>query len=167
MKEIPLTKGEVAIVDDQDYEWLMRYKWHAMHEGNICYAETTPRHGQNILMHKLILPVPDDMEVDHKNRNKLDNRRCNLRAATHRQNSFNQGKYKTVGGEALTSPFKGVSWDAEREKWRSTITIFKKQQMMGRFDNEHLAARIHDGMAQFLFGEFAVLNLPIAELPGC
>jgi hypothetical protein len=167
MKEIHITKGKVAIVDDADYDLLSRYKWYAATTRNKWYAETTLPQRRNVRMHSMLLPPIPGKRVDHINGDGLDNRRDNLRLATQRQNNFNRIKCLTVMGKSLTSKFKGVSWDQKRGKWRANINIFRKQKSMGRFDDEYLAARCYDLIAQQLFGEFACLNFPLATLPGC
>lgn len=82
MKEIPLTQGYVTLVDDADYEWLSRWKWH-YHGG---YAER----GDGVLMHREITDCPAGKEVDHINHDPLDNRRENLRVVTRWQNMLNR-----------------------------------------------------------------------------
>ena len=82
-KTIPLTQGKVAIVDDADFDWLNQWKWYAIHRRSIWYAETRDRStGRCIRMHRLITKVQPDLQVDHRNRDGLDNRRCNLRCCT-------------------------------------------------------------------------------------
>ena len=110
-------------------------------------------------MHRVILGlIPEDKkEVDHGNRNTLDNRRRNLRGCTHRQNMMN--RKKDVGA---TSRYKGVSWSKERKKWVSQITIGKKCKSLGRFAIEELAALAYDIAATYEYGEFANLNFPSA-----
>src|SRR4030065_939634 len=106
MKEIKLTKGKVAIVDDEDYDWLMQWKWRI---NSIGYAmRTVKKNGKarKIFMHRVILNTPSDMCSDHANHNRLDNRRCNLRICTKQQNQANAPapKNNRSGG-------KGVSWN--------------------------------------------------------
>lgn len=167
MKEIQLTKGKTAIVDDEDYEMLSGFKWHAVRSRDKWYAETTLPGRRNIKMHYLLLPPVGNKGGDHINGNSLDNRRENLRRATQQQNNFNRIKGQTIGGRRMTSRFKGVSWDSSKGKWRATVSLFRRQLMTGRFDDEYVAARSYDVLAQHLFGEFACLNFPIAQLPGC
>lgn len=93
MKEIPLTKGYKTIVDDEDYDFLMRWRWHAVIAHSV-YAERCerPRGGKikHIMMHRVINNTPDGMETDHINGNGLDNRRSNLRSVTKNQNQWNR-----------------------------------------------------------------------------
>ncbi len=90
--KIALTKGMFAIVDESDYEFINQFKW------LLCqtYAARYSYEKGNrkwIFMHKLIVNAPEGMEVDHINHDRLDNRRSNLRVATHQQNSFNHPGY--------------------------------------------------------------------------
>lgn len=105
--------------------------------------------GVAVLLHKLIFPEAE--EVDHRNGNGLDNRRENLRPATHRQNLANQRPQ--VG---RSSRFKGVSWDVGRSKWRAYID--KPQRHLGRFSDEIEAVRAYNFAALEAWGEFALLN---------
>lgn len=92
MIEIPLTKNKIAVIDDEDWELVSRYKWHTMPVKNLFYANCS----QRILMHRLILNPPKGLFVDHIDRNGLNNRRNNLRIATQSQNMVNvkpRGKY--------------------------------------------------------------------------
>ena len=153
-KEILLNDGSVVFVDAADYEWLNRWKWQRHARG---YAIRTSWDALNkkffgILMHRLILDVPKNMDTDHINGNKLDNRRCNLRICTTAQNIRNQRK--TRG----TSKYKGVSWSKQRKKWVAFITINHKRKNLGGFNDEAKAALTYNKEAKKHFGEFARLN---------
>jgi len=152
MKEIPLTQGKVAIVDDEDFEWLSQWKWHCM-KGYAARHPAGP-HGQKyIYMHRKIMRTPDDMDADHINHNTFDNRRLNLRNCTHAENSRNQITQK----RSITG-FKGVSFDSERKKWKAQIQLNSIGKIIGRFSTPEAAARAYDEMAKKLFGEFTNLN---------
>lgn len=87
MKYIELTQGKRAIVDDEDYDWLSQYKWFY----DTGYA-VTKKHidgRRKTKMHRLINQTPNGLDTDHINRNRLDNRRSNLRTVTHQQNLYN------------------------------------------------------------------------------
>src|SRR4030095_8449683 len=120
MKKIPLTQGKVAIVDERDNEWLSRFNWHALRSRNHYYAVRSVRRDNgkihNILMHREILNPPSGYETDHVNGDGLDNRRANLRIATHRQNQANSGMSANN-----TSGVKGCYWDKPTKKWRAQI----------------------------------------------
>lgn len=98
MKEIPLTQGKVALVDDEDFEYLNQWKWYALKTGNTYYVRTAiyPKGEKGkqklIQMHRLIMKPPDHLEIDHINRNALDNQKHNLRFSTRRDNCCNTCK---------------------------------------------------------------------------
>ena len=93
--------------------------------------------------------------VDHANGNKADNRIGNLRLATRSQNNQNVRSAKNA-----SSNFKGVTWDASRNKWIAGIKKDYKRHNLGRFDTAEAAARAHDDAALRLYGEYAKLNFP-------
>lgn len=159
-REIPLTRGMVAIVSACDFEWLNQWKWQAGRTTNgKCYvvrrATITTGVRRNLSMHRLITHAPRGTEVDHRNGDSLDNRRCNLRICTGTQNKCNRPK-----GTGASSQFKGVCLDKERSKWKAQIEIDYKSIALGRFDNEIEAAQAYDRAARELHGEFARLNFP-------
>jgi hypothetical protein len=153
VKEIPLTNGKVALVSDEDYEWLSKYKWR-YHNG---YAARTVRTKSGkrttVLMHREIMNATNQ-EVDHIDGNKLNNTRENLRIATRLDNCRNVNKKRTN-----TSGYKGVSFDKRRGKWRARIKVNYKEVWLGYFDNKHDAARMYNFWAKDLFGEYARLNV--------
>lgn len=96
---------------------------------------------------------PDNMQIDHKNDNGLDNRKLNLRVCTSGQNAQNRPSQK-----GASSKFKGVSWSKKKKKWRSVLHQNDKSIHIGYYDNEIEAACAYDKAAKELFGEFAYLN---------
>ena len=153
MKEIPLTRGKVALVNDEDYERVMMHKWCAVKTRNKWYAQR--REGKKkVSLHRFILDAKSGEECDHINGDGLDNRRCNIRIVTSQQNKWNQ--QKTHG----SSIYKGVSWEKDRNKWRTGIRINNKDIHLGLFDSEEEAAKAYDAKAIELFGEYAKLNFP-------
>lgn len=159
MKEIQLTKGLVAIVDDKDFEELSKYKWSASHDGKSFYACRSFGYKdgkqKKIKMHRQILGDKCvGLQVDHINMNTLDNRRENLRACTKSQNMMNRGKTAKN-----TSGFKGA------KKWHkggfvASITVMQKVKTIGYYDTVEEAARAYDEAAKRLHGEYARLNFP-------
>lgn len=146
---IPLTQGQNAIVDVGDFEWLSKFNWYAYwHENtNSFYAAK----GDKLeAMHRFILGCKE--EVDHADRNTLNNRRNNLRKATKAQNMHNRKKLRTN-----TSGFIGVYW---YQGWKSKIANNGKRHYLGIFSSPEEAARAYDEMAKKLHGEFAFLNFP-------
>ena len=154
---IPLTQGQFAVVDPQDFDQLNEFKWHAKKHRNTSYAvRSVSQNGININinMHRLILNAPVGSIVDHKNRNGLDNRKENLRFATPAQNAANRAKVRGLG----SSIYKGVKRDGAR--WRADITHNCLHEHLGSFVNEIDAAKAYDEAAKKFHGEFAVLNFP-------
>lgn len=156
MKQIPLTQGKVALVDDEDFEWLNQWKWCAIRGRKTWYAargEMRNKKTTYIRMHREILKTPKGMDTDHKDHNGLNNCRNNLRIATNSQNQHNQ-LLRGIG----TSKYKGVSWDKGRKKWRAVIRVNKKTKSIGRFTTEVAAAKAYDCRAKKLYGEYACVN---------
>ncbi len=156
MKEIPLTQGKVALVDDADYPELSKYKWCAQHTEARWYAIRfdVGRMGRcRIPMHRAILNAPSGLEVDHRNHNGLDNRRANLRLATKAENQRNRNKPATN-----TSGYKGVSWHKGHNRWQAQIRHDGRARFLGYFDTPEQAARAYDSAAIETFGEFALPN---------
>ena len=159
-KAIPLSKGKYAIVDDEDYEELNKYKWTYHKNGYAHRCEYLGRKDKKpihkiILMHRLVMGTPKGMHTDHINGNKLDNRRCNLRICTTIQNQHNQKITDRKG----TSKYKGVSWNKGMNKWIATIVVDKKQLRLGYYISEEDAAEVYNQAAKKYFGEFAKINL--------
>src|SRR5688500_3483537 len=93
MKEIRLTKGLIAKVDDDDYEWLSKYKWHASKHCEKWYAKGHLGAHANVYMHRLILELSKTNDVcDHKDGDGLNNQRSNLRKCTRSENQRNKRK---------------------------------------------------------------------------
>lgn len=140
MKEIPLTRGKVALVDDEDYSELSKYRWCALKQGNTYYAvraspcDPATHKSTLIKMHVVIAGTPHGMDTDHVSGNGLDNRRENLRVVTHRENCQNRHEVKT-------SKYPGVNWDKHARKWRARIQVNGKQHSIGYYDDEEAAAR--------------------------
>ena len=148
MKTINLTRGMVAIVDDQDYEWLSQFKWYYCPVG---YAARR-QNGKHIYMHRLIAGAKPGEYVDHINRNKLDNRRSNLRICTRQQNQHNQGPRRG------TSRYKGVSYRKDTGKYSAQIHFNGKKISLGSFATEDEAALAYNEAARKYHGEFAYQN---------
>jgi hypothetical protein len=164
MREIPLTHGKVALVDDQDYESLAKHKWHARRSGATFYARRNARlpdgRWSMAYMHREIFGADLGVEVDHWNRNGLDNQRENLRSCTHSENQSNS--WKRPG---LSSRFRGVSWRRDCRKWQVHIRLGPKTRQgrarsvcLGLFVDEGSAAHAYDVAARGAFREFASLN---------
>lgn len=163
MREIRLSDGEMAIVDDADFELISGFKWAPHKHGNTVYAlaNKTRRGGAKpvtIRMHRLILGLEagDGIKVDHKNGNGLDNQRRNLRICTHSQNCCNSRKHR-----GTTSKYKGVVWHKRTAKWHAQANFGGHgSKCLGVFDSEIDAALAYDHAAREHAGEFAKLNFP-------
>ena len=174
MKEIKLTRGYVAKVDDEDYGWLSGYSWNANTRKSDGYtsARTTIsmtfdgyRWTRGVKMHRIIMDAKDGQIVDHINGDPLDNRRSNLRFVTSSQNSRNSVGPATINGKLPTSRFKGVSKKVVKYKgepryisWNAQICFDNEKHHIGNFDSEVAAACHYDYAAQNYFGEYARLN---------
>jgi len=152
MKKIRLSKGFETTVDDSDFEFLNRWKWYYAH-GYAVRTVNLPNKTYQVRMHRVILDVPDGMDTDHINRNRLDNRRSNLRIATRSQNVAN-----TFVEKQNRSGFKGVSWKKSNHKWCVQIRCKNRVIHIGPFVDIKEAAMAYNKMAKKSFGEFAVLN---------
>jgi hypothetical protein len=151
--EIPLTQGQVALIDDEDWDLVKGYKWFAFKMCNTYYAATSQHGGKRprtLFMHRLIMGANYEQRVDHRNRNGWDNRKDNLRFSSVSENAMN--KVSSKGN----SMYKGVCWD--RGKWKASIAINGVNFHIGRFNSEEVAARAYDEKAKEMFGEFVLLN---------
>ena len=157
MKEIRLNKERVALVDDEDFEWLNQWKWSWKPDRYGGYATRTQLSPVRrlISMSRLIMGEPEGLEVDHINQNKLDNRKENLRICTTLENQRNKNitKYNKTG-------FKGVSEYPRYSCYRARINVDGKEHFLGNFKDKESAAREYDKNAKKFFGKFAVLNFP-------
>lgn len=155
MKLISLTKGRFAIVDDEDFDRVNEFKWYYQKNGTNEYAiafTSNDLSTRKILsMHRFLMGFPKS-KVDHRNGNGLDNRRSNLRVASHAQNIANQKLSKTN-----TSGFKGVSWKKSHRMWRCRVSS-KRKIFTAYFKSATDAALAYDEKAVEIFGEFARTN---------
>lgn len=156
MKEIALTRGIVAIVDDDDFELISKFNWSASNYG-YAQAHFTKEDGRytKISMHRLIsgLRLGDKREVDHINGNTVDNRRSNLRIVSHSENMKNARQRKTN-----TSGYKGVSWSSSLNRWMAFISVEGRTKNLGMFSDKESAYKAYCNAALKYHGEFANLG---------
>ncbi len=163
---IPLTQGQLAMVDDEDYERVSQYKWYAHWHpqmGNYVARTNTSRQEKprkQIYMHRMILSAPSGKPVDHIRHDTLDNRRDNLRVCTIAENNRNAKKYRGT----TSSRYKGVYWDAANSSWQVRIGS-GGHIWVGRFRDEVRAALAYDVAALERFGEFALTNFLVEGMP--
>ena len=155
MKMIQLSKQghkrkgkQVALVDDEDFERINKWRWHVNSSG---YAVRKDYNNgkKTTLMHRVVLNAPDGMDVDHINHNTLDNQKSNIRICTNNENMRNRKTPKHN-----TSGYKGVVLDSDRVKWKAVVA----NRIIGRFDTKEDAARAYNKKAKEQFGEFAKPN---------
>lgn len=135
MAEI-IVKGQRITIDDEDVSRVSERKWTISPQG---YATTTtPRvngYRKTIGLHRFLLNDPECEAIDHINRNKLDNRKCNLRQVTHSENCRNKGKRR-----GCSSQHRGVSWNRRKGKWQVVIRDQGRLKWLGWFESEDEAA---------------------------
>lgn len=152
MKRIKISNfPEYILVDDIDYERVAVFSW--------CISSTfrtinTTIGGKTICIGSFVLNDNSTLEVDHKNRNIYNNQRHNLRRATRLQNNVNVGPKR--------NGYKGVV--QYKNRFRAEIRINKNKTHLGYFSTEEEAARVYDKKAKEIYGEFAYLNFPEANL---
>lgn len=135
MKEILLTQGKVALVDDDDYNEISKYKWYAHKNRNTFYAHRTEKIPKRTIhqMHRIILNPRNGLQIDHIDGNGLNNQKSNLRLVTRRQNLQNSHIKKS-------SAFPGVLWYKQTKKWQAKIKISGRTRHLGYFKDELEAA---------------------------
>ena len=163
MQHIPLTQGQFAMVDDDDYDYLTTLKWAAhkvrwrktVYGYRAVYSCCCPFSKKYcaIYMHRLIMRCPKDKVVDHIDHNQLNNRKSNLRICTQAENVAN-----TTSRRGTSSQYKGVSWFKPNQIWIAYITVKQKKIHLGCFRDEQEAAKTYDAAAVKHFKEFAYTN---------
>lgn len=154
---VPLTQGKFAIIDAEDAEKILQHSWYLRCNGYAGRSARNPNGGNQItiLMHRELIEVPDGMFIDHINRDRLDNRKCNFRIVTRAQNMMNKSQYRNN-----TSGFRGVTWMKSEQLWVARIDHNRKAIFLGYFKDPEEAARAYDAAAREYRGDFAALNFP-------
>lgn len=165
MKQIPLTQGKVALVDDKDFDFLNQWKWYAAKHRDTFYAVRMLPKSENpnrpiIKMHRLILGLSDSkIVVDHRDMDGLNNQRSNIRPANTSENNSNTKSYKNS-----SSKYKGVTkrtYFINGAKYVYYVARIRKNYKLfyvGHFKNEAEAAAAYNKAAIKIHGEFARIN---------
>lgn len=148
MKQIPLTQGKFATVDDEDYEFLNQWKWYLSNTGYAVRNEN----GKTISMQRVILSTPIGLHSDHIDHDRLNNCRMNLRVCLPRENKANRKKQDGI------SKYKGVTWHKHNSRWTAQIMANGRKIYLGSFSSEEDAAQAYNFAAAEYHGEFAHIN---------
>jgi hypothetical protein len=160
MKEIPLTQGKVALVDDEDYPLMSLHKWHVSKgNGHTFYARSEARKNgirRRFSMHREIMGISKDHSkiIDHINHNTLDNRKVNLRIATYSENQANRNGIQKNN----TSGFLGVKFDKRTGHWYGEVRFNKQKFQTVRSRNKSEVIIARDALAAKIHGTFATLT---------
>lgn len=154
MKAIPLTQGKYALVDDEDFEELNKYKWYATKNINTYYARRCTKKidgvSYRIYMHQQILGKKEGFEIDHDDGDGLNNQRYNINHVTHRQNM--QNRHSGIADKQSKYPW--LAWHKNREKWQARIKINGKLKFLGYYSDEYEAylayCKAEKNLAHFL-----------------
>ena len=162
MKQIALSQGKFALVDDEWFDVLNEHKWYAHKDCNTFYAWRNAPDGfyrqKTVIMHNVIMqeklkPSPKGTTVDHIDFDGLNNLTSNLRLAS----PSGQAEH-TRARVTNHSGFKGVSWHKRIKKWQAQINYNRKVVFLGYYYDPKDAARAYDAKARELYGEFAYTN---------
>lgn len=156
---ISLTQGFSSFIDEADLPRVSAYSWRVLRlrekNGERLYAHTSVRESlgqRGLYLHRFIISAPPGILVDHRNGDGLDNRRSNVRLASHSQNG--QNSRRSHRG------FRGVYWSARKSRFICGIQVERKKHYLGSFIEAADAALAYDAAAIRYHGEFAVLNFP-------
>lgn len=154
MKIIYLFGGKETLVDDEDYEFYNQWKWQLSPTGYVARSAHIQNIRRRVYLHRLVTRCPSDKVVDHINKNRLDNRKSNLRICSQKENTVANNGWKTA-----EIKYKGVSYMSSggkkiTTKYRARIG----NKHLGCFDSPEEAARAYDAEAKKIYGRFAYLN---------
>lgn len=154
MAELVLSKGKIAVIDDDDFKRASHHSWHyRLCHGGKEYASARID-GKLVQLHRFLLNETDtSKDIDHINGGTLDNRKCNLRSCTRTENICNAAIYASN-----TSGYKGVHFNKRDQKYQANIRINKKLKFLGYFKTASEAALAYNNAAVEAFGKFANIN---------
>jgi len=148
-------EGRVAIVDDDDYERVSKYNWWCNNEGYAVAKRRINGRFKQIKMHRFILCEPEGKIVDHANRDRLDNRKVNLRITDKSGNAWNKKKVHQ-------SPYKykgiGIEKRGPTPRYKARVAVYNERISLGAYSTEIEAAKAYNVAAEFFQGEYALLN---------
>ena len=154
MKYLKIKNSELkTMVDNEDYEKQKIWNW-KIHHGYVFRHNPRNPVDRTLYLHREIMGTPKGMCTDHKNGNRLDNRRKNLRICNYSQNNSNRGVNKNVN----TSGYKGVSWHIRYKKWKANIRVNGRMIFIGSFDNPKEAYKAYCSASVKYHGEFSRFN---------
>lgn len=156
MPEIPLTNSSLTVLVDEADCWVAAWNWQLSESGYAYRCESRGNRKRNVWMHREINGTSKGVYTDHWNRNKLDNRRKNLRNASKTNNQANCVPYLV---EDKSSSFKGVTWHKKAQKWMAQLMRDGINHYLGLYTSETEAAAAYDAEAVKHFGAFARLNV--------
>ena len=165
--QLPLTKGQFALIDEIDRSallaigvWSFSSSGYAVHYQSIAAGRRTTLYMHRIVMERLLgTRIPHGYQVDHISGAidgplaRLDNRRDNLRLATRSQNQAHKGISRNN-----TTQYKGVSF--RQGKWEARIKYGNQRLQLGRFADPVVAAQRYDAASRLLYADFAGCNFP-------
>jgi hypothetical protein len=155
---IPLTRGQTALVDDEDYPELSQYRWRLNSSGYAVRSYKASGKEIVVCLHREIMHAPRGLVCDHISGNKLDDRKANLRLISQQENLMNRRCFKNN-----RCGYKGVT--RQHGKWHARIQFHEKLIHLGFWADPITAALAYDCAARQLFGEYALLNLPDSPPP--
>lgn len=141
-----------AVVDEEDYERVKHLRWMLTKKGYVTYRPDMHTH---VMLHNLVMNVPNSSGVDHIDRDKLNNQKHNLRITTNSIQGQNRGRFKNN-----STGFRGVSYHKGHNKFQASIKFNYQAIHIGYFETKEEAARAYDKMAITLFGITAEVNFP-------
>ena len=157
MKKIKLSKGKFTLVDDSDFGWLNQWKWCCDSKGYASRSEKISETGRKkrkfISMAREIMKTPNGIFIDHKNHDKLDNRKINLRNCSASDNMRNR-----VVAKNCKSGYKGVWWNNKRQRWVAYIKHSGRSWILKHCKTKEEAAEVYNREAKKLFKEFSYPN---------